>query len=137
DVVAGVVVSPDLVAWVHPAPISANPVIAAENTAVRFVIARITSPVELDRTSTPTHPNGDAMRVRNHSATNHTALGEPERRPTTQRGSKAITAGGSAPPRQATAGGATACCVTPTMNAMSVTPAYAKAPQPFWITTLG
>src|ERR1700755_2139640 len=39
DVVAEVVVSPDLVAWLHPAPISANPVIAAEKTAVRFVIA--------------------------------------------------------------------------------------------------
>src|ERR1700744_2576371 len=63
DVVAEVVVSPDLVAWLHPAPISANPVIAAEKTAVRFVIARITFPLELDRTSTPTHPNGDAMRI--------------------------------------------------------------------------
>jgi hypothetical protein len=89
DVVAGVVVSPDLVAWVHPAPISANPVIAAENTAVRFVIARITSPVELDRTSTPTHPNGDAMRVRNRPATNHTTLAEPEHQTNTQRSSKA------------------------------------------------
>ncbi|HUH71339.1 MAG TPA: hypothetical protein VLZ05_22135 [Mycobacterium sp.] len=58
DVVAGVVVSPDLVAWLHPAPISANPAIAAENTAVRFVIARITFPLELDRASTSTHQMG-------------------------------------------------------------------------------
>jgi hypothetical protein len=76
EVVAEVVVSPVLVAWVHPAPISANPAIAAENTAVRFVIARITFPLELDRTSTPTHPNGDAMRVRNRPARNHIALAE-------------------------------------------------------------
>src|SRR5262249_46012792 len=39
-VVAEPVVSLDLVAWLHPAPISANAVIAAENVAVRFV-ARI------------------------------------------------------------------------------------------------
>src|ERR1700739_1596607 len=63
--VGEVVVSADLVAWLHPAPISANPVIAAENTAVRFAIAPITFPFELDRTST-THPHGDAMRVRTH-----------------------------------------------------------------------
>jgi len=40
-VVAELVVSLDLVAWLHPAPISANAVIAAENAAVRFVVARI------------------------------------------------------------------------------------------------
>lgn len=41
DVVADVVVPLVLVAWLHPAPIMANAAIAAENAAVRFVVARI------------------------------------------------------------------------------------------------
>jgi hypothetical protein len=40
DVVAELVASVDLVAW-HPAPISANAAIAAENAAVCLGIARI------------------------------------------------------------------------------------------------
>src|ERR1700758_1791565 len=74
DVVAEVVVSPDLVAWLHPAPIRANPVIAAEKTAVRFVIARITFPFELDRTSTPTHPNRGCY-ARSHASAPRPGIG--------------------------------------------------------------
>src|ERR1700758_162 len=74
DVVAEVVVSPDLVAWLHPAPISANPVIAAENTAVRFAIAPITFPFELDRTSTPTHPHRGCY-ARSHASAPRPGIG--------------------------------------------------------------
>jgi hypothetical protein len=71
DVVAEVVVSLDLVAWLHPAPISANPVIAAENTAVRFVIARITYPLTLPDSSTEAYaPAGvECVESREHSVT--------------------------------------------------------------------
>ncbi|BBZ51212.1 hypothetical protein MHEI_29290 [Mycobacterium heidelbergense] len=46
DVAEEPVVSLDLFAWPHPAPISANPTIAAENAAARVVIARISFPLE-------------------------------------------------------------------------------------------